>query len=560
MVDSCLQSLPQGLGIGIEWTSDIDEAPSTSRTTEWAAETVLDLRDAPPPSLAAVSPQDNGNSGLDNRMLAFSLGVGACSSRSSSSGSSGLGVLPGLGGQGDSTRQTAEPLVDLEQLLQALIVEEGVLEDERPRTSSRGGNPDADMTPSTLREMRRTGPLGALHQDAQSALLAGPLFEYGDVQASARGSEAGPETDQQQTPPVADPPSDDNRPAAPRLTLDWLLDLGQNVGEAGDADGDAWDRLLNTARSHQAADGSAWDRLLNTARSQQVQASARSQLTAVPGIGSNTFGRTARTASARTSARTVSARTASEHTPVSQRDSARDLGSHLVNGSPRSALSSALSDSDSSQSQHTVMHHLTNEEEDSFSNLEQSVDEAEEEVISVFDVSDEPPSARIAAHARALLGDLARSPGSATPASVDGAGNGMWSSLSSTRTNPDRPLTHRDAAESALLDGSLNSMLRRLTVESQLLDESLTRSVRRVLQLGTVLTGQRLSDEEIRALPKVRFESAEQQHCAICLEAYQEGELLTALRCSHYFHVECLARWMRRATLCPLCRTPCGRD
>jgi hypothetical protein len=190
-------------------------------------------------------------------------------------------------------------------------------------------------------------------------------------------------------------------------------------------------------------------------------------------------------------------------------------------------------------------------------------DGLEEEVVSVFDVSDEPSTARTIAPAPALLGDLEQNAGGDASASWE-VDTGPWSSVSSTRTSI-RPLSGRpmsppglaEATEMALLNGSLNSMLRRLTQESQYLDESLTRSMRRVLQLGTVLQGRGLSEEEIKALPKVRFESAERQHCSICLEAYKEGELLTALHCSHFFHIDCLSRWMQRATLCPLCRTPC---
>eukprot|EP00929_Paragymnodinium_shiwhaense_P080359 TRINITY_DN41905_c0_g1_i1.p1 TRINITY_DN41905_c0_g1~~TRINITY_DN41905_c0_g1_i1.p1 ORF type:complete len:750 (+),score=156.63 TRINITY_DN41905_c0_g1_i1:102-2351(+) len=116
------------------------------------------------------------------------------------------------------------------------------------------------------------------------------------------------------------------------------------------------------------------------------------------------------------------------------------------------------------------------------------------------------------------------------------------------------------------LDGGLARVLHRLALENLALDESLSRSVRRVLQLGTVLTGYRLSDEEIAALPKVRFEdgpgsisaqgggSAPATSCSICLEAYQTGELLTALRCCHFFHVDCLRVWFQRSTQCPLCR------
>jgi len=107
-------------------------------------------------------------------------------------------------------------------------------------------------------------------------------------------------------------------------------------------------------------------------------------------------------------------------------------------------------------------------------------------------------------------------------------------------------------------DGGIAGMLHRLALENLTLDESLTQSVRRVIQLGTVLTGERLSDAEIHALPQVRFESQDQSKCAICLELYQRGEFLTSLRCRHFFHVDCLARWFRRSTQCPLCRSECS--
>merc|ERR1719469_1253813 len=110
------------------------------------------------------------------------------------------------------------------------------------------------------------------------------------------------------------------------------------------------------------------------------------------------------------------------------------------------------------------------------------------------------------------------------------------------------------------LDGGLVDVLHRLAFEDFDLDESISRSVRRVFQLGTVLTGQRLSDEEIWSLPKVGFDQKEQQSCSICLEVYQQCELLNRLRCGHFFHVECLTRWMQQATQCPLCRDYCMHE
>eukprot|EP00746_Dinoflagellata_sp_MGD_P024548 gnl/MRDRNA2_/MRDRNA2_157620_c0_seq1.p1 gnl/MRDRNA2_/MRDRNA2_157620_c0~~gnl/MRDRNA2_/MRDRNA2_157620_c0_seq1.p1 ORF type:complete len:415 (-),score=74.19 gnl/MRDRNA2_/MRDRNA2_157620_c0_seq1:217-1296(-) len=96
------------------------------------------------------------------------------------------------------------------------------------------------------------------------------------------------------------------------------------------------------------------------------------------------------------------------------------------------------------------------------------------------------------------------------------------------------------------------------STESQALAASLELSIQRILQLGMILTGQRLSDREIQALPKVRFEEKEQQQCTICLEGFQKGEMLTALSCKHYFHIDCVASWLQRATHCPLCRAPCN--
>lgn len=75
--------------------------------------------------------------------------------------------------------------------------------------------------------------------------------------------------------------------------------------------------------------------------------------------------------------------------------------------------------------------------------------------------------------------------------------------------------------------------------------------------LGRAPTRQRLSDDEARALPRVRFDAPELQSCSICLETFRHGMLLTGLSCGHVFHVDCLAQWVQRAAAsCPNCRCP----
>jgi len=130
------------------------------------------------------------------------------------------------------------------------------------------------------------------------------------------------------------------------------------------------------------------------------------------------------------------------------------------------------------------------------------------------------------------------------PASVD-------SSFDGARTNFNASGIFGELDQTGILMNLLNNATN--------FDESLARSVRRVLQMGTVLTEGRagLSDEEISALPKVRFNQAEEQQCSICLEQFQCGELLTALPCLHFFHVSCITRWFEQSTQCPLCRLDC---
>ena len=43
--------------------------------------------------------------------------------------------------------------------------------------------------------------------------------------------------------------------------------------------------------------------------------------------------------------------------------------------------------------------------------------------------------------------------------------------------------------------------------------------------------------------------------CAICLSNIGENEDYYSTPCHHYFHKECLARWLEENTICPICRT-----
>jgi hypothetical protein len=43
--------------------------------------------------------------------------------------------------------------------------------------------------------------------------------------------------------------------------------------------------------------------------------------------------------------------------------------------------------------------------------------------------------------------------------------------------------------------------------------------------------------------------------CAICINEYEENDLLIKLECKHYYHKECIHSWLKIKNNCPTCRT-----
>ncbi|CAD8072580.1 unnamed protein product [Paramecium sonneborni] len=88
-------------------------------------------------------------------------------------------------------------------------------------------------------------------------------------------------------------------------------------------------------------------------------------------------------------------------------------------------------------------------------------------------------------------------------------------------------------------------------------------------QLLLSLRNNRTSEEQINLLP-VRQISMEfiNQHqnddnlikCMICLEDYQENQIVRTMPCWHYFHQECIDKWLHKSTLCPICKTDVDTD
>ncbi|KAL0994206.1 hypothetical protein UPYG_G00119220 [Umbra pygmaea] len=42
--------------------------------------------------------------------------------------------------------------------------------------------------------------------------------------------------------------------------------------------------------------------------------------------------------------------------------------------------------------------------------------------------------------------------------------------------------------------------------------------------------------------------------CAVCIDAYKSGDVLTVLTCSHFFHKTCIEPWLLEHRTCPMCK------
>ncbi|PRQ16257.1 putative transcription factor C2H2 family [Rosa chinensis] len=72
------------------------------------------------------------------------------------------------------------------------------------------------------------------------------------------------------------------------------------------------------------------------------------------------------------------------------------------------------------------------------------------------------------------------------------------------------------------------------------------------------------SKSAIEDLKKLRLESVETARhaglCSICLEDFKAGVETTCLPCLHFFHGDCVVRWLGINHQCPLCRFPMPHD
>ncbi|KAM8893631.1 E3 ubiquitin-protein ligase RNF128a [Spinachia spinachia] len=60
---------------------------------------------------------------------------------------------------------------------------------------------------------------------------------------------------------------------------------------------------------------------------------------------------------------------------------------------------------------------------------------------------------------------------------------------------------------------------------------------------------------QVRKLKASDEETASDSHvCAVCIESYKAGEVVTVLTCDHIFHKTCIEPWLLERRTCPMCK------
>ncbi|KAM7269065.1 hypothetical protein ACFE04_024562 [Oxalis oulophora] len=60
--------------------------------------------------------------------------------------------------------------------------------------------------------------------------------------------------------------------------------------------------------------------------------------------------------------------------------------------------------------------------------------------------------------------------------------------------------------------------------------------------------------KSIQELKKVTVEQGLSESCVVCLEEISSGKEATLLDCLHIYHPQCIIKWLKENSVCPLCR------
>jgi len=76
-------------------------------------------------------------------------------------------------------------------------------------------------------------------------------------------------------------------------------------------------------------------------------------------------------------------------------------------------------------------------------------------------------------------------------------------------------------------------------------------------------TNYELSEITPPVLSEIAFSSNSSRKlemCPICLESFNQDEIVSVLSCDHLYHPACIYEWLRKNLCCPVCRSPVDSD
>lgn len=75
-----------------------------------------------------------------------------------------------------------------------------------------------------------------------------------------------------------------------------------------------------------------------------------------------------------------------------------------------------------------------------------------------------------------------------------------------------------------------------------------------LLQLDEANFRQTASRAAVASLPAACTKDFCGEHCVVCLLVFNQQDSVTALRCNHLFHQQCISKWLlERCPRCPIC-------
>ena len=78
-----------------------------------------------------------------------------------------------------------------------------------------------------------------------------------------------------------------------------------------------------------------------------------------------------------------------------------------------------------------------------------------------------------------------------------------------------------------------------------------------LFKIGIFIKGKIETFRKNKKIMKViKFNGVEGESCTICLEEFNQQEMLMILNCSHLFHKECIEEWLEKKPICPNCNQP----